>query len=347
MLAMGHLEPSERTSDGAHASTPNVGLLNAGFSRRQWLRYVGGTGLAAGLATSGCIVAPKTLDQVQPDAVWGRRGLSEGRVLKPRAIAIDGADQLYLVDTTGRIQVFDVDGNYLRGWKMPETENGRPTGLAIDNEERLLVADTHYFRMMVFQLDGTPVPEAMIGGVSGFEPGQFAFVTDAVRDADGVYYVGEYGDSDRLQRFDPDGTFIDSWGGTGRDPGLFVRPQSLVLTPDGKTLWVADACNHRIQAFDVTGDPKLIECWGEEGPEVGKLQYPYDLVLAEDGSLYVCEYGNQRVQHFSTTGQSLGTLGGPGHDEGQFYQPWGVVLDSRGRLFVLDSNNHRVQRFVI
>jgi hypothetical protein len=82
---------------------------------------------------------------------------------------------------------------------MPETENGRPTGLAIDNEERLLVADTHYFRMMVFQLDGTPVPEAMIGGVSGFEPGQFAFVTDAVRDADGVRAL----EAELLDRFGP------------------------------------------------------------------------------------------------------------------------------------------------
>ena len=283
----------------------------------------------------------------QPDAIWGRRGLSEGRVLKPRAIAIDGKDELYLVDTTGRIQVFDPDGEYLRGWKTPQTENGRPTGLAIDHVGNLLVADTHYFRMLVFRSDGTPVPEATIGGTSGVGPGEFAFVTDAVRDRDGVYYIGEYGDSDRLQRFDPDGKFIDSWGGTGRDPGLFVRPQSLVLSSDNKTLWVADACNHRIQVFDVSGKPELIGCWGEEGPAPGQLYYPYDLVLNSDGTLYVVEYGNQRVQHFSPTGESLGTLGSPGHADGQFYQPWGLVLDSRNRLFVLDSNNHRVQRYVM
>lgn len=294
----------------------------------------------------GCIL-PAPLENAQPDAIWGRRGLSEGRVLKPRAMAIDRNDELYLVDTTGRIQVFDGDGNYIRGWKTPETQNGRPTGLAIDHENRLLVADTHYFRMLVFQADGTPVPDATIGGISGHAPGEFAFVTDAVRDVDGVYYVGEYGDSDRLQRFDPDGKYVDSWGGTGKRPGQFVRPQSLVLSPDGKRLWVADACNHRIQVFDVSGKAELVACWGTEGSEPGQLYYPYDLVLHEDGSLLVCEYGNQRVQHFSQDGTSLGTLGSPGHDDGQFYQPWGLVLDSRGRLFVLDSNNHRVQRFKI
>lgn len=299
------------------------------------------------LALSGCLGPPSDLGQVTPDAVWGRRGLSPGRVLKPRAVAIDRHDQLYLVDTTGRIQVFDGDGNYLLGWKMPKTEYGRPTGLAVDGNDHLLVADTHYYRMLVFTLSGELLEEQTIGGVQGHQPGQFAFVTDAVRDPEGVTYVGEYGDSDRIQRFDPDGNFVDAWGGTGREPGSFVRPQSLVLSDDGQTLWIADACNHRIQVFDVSGKPTLRAIWGGEGQQPGQLYYPYDLAFDSQGMLYVCEYGNQRVQRFTPSGESLGILGRPGHEEGEFYQPWGVVLDSQGRLFVLDSNNHRVQRFLV
>lgn len=311
--------------------------------RRQALGLFGAAG--ASFFAGGCLPQPVDLGAAKPDSVWGRRGLSDGRVLKPRAITIDEKDQLYLVDTTGRIQVFDGDGNFLRGWKMPETEFGRPTGLSIDHDGDVLVADTHYFRMLVFSPDGVPREEKKIGGVAGKEPGEFAFVTDAVRDEQGVYYIGEYGDSDRIQRFDPSGQFVDAWGGTGNDPGSFVRPQSLVLSPDGKTLWVCDACNHRIQVFDVAGPAKLIDCWGTEGKEPGQLYYPYDLVLRQDGTLMVCEYGNQRVQHFTRDGKPLGTLGRPGHGEGEFYQPWGLVIDSQKRLFVLDSNNHRVQRY--
>ncbi len=40
----------------------------------------------------------------EPDLMWGRRGLSEGRFLKPRAIAIDPDDQLYIVDTTAEFK---------------------------------------------------------------------------------------------------------------------------------------------------------------------------------------------------------------------------------------------------
>jgi sugar lactone lactonase YvrE len=285
------------------------------------------------------------------DLVWGRRGQSEGRFLKPRAITIDRHDHLYIVDTTGRIQVFDADGNWLRQWKTPQTKNGRPTGMAVQrgrtpDDDLLLVADTHYYRMLVYTLDGTRLENREIGGQPGRDPGQFAFVTDAVADSEGCYYIGEYGDSDRIQKFSPDGEFITQWGGTGREVKQFVRPQSLVV--DKNVLWIADACNHRIQRYDLSeSTPRWMDCWGEQGTDPGKLHYPYDLVVLNDGTLLICEYGNQRIQRFRADGTPMATWGSPGFEPGQLYQPWGLVVDSKGRMHVLDSNNHRVQRATI
>lgn len=331
----------------ASLNDSDTAAARASLSRRSLL--LAGVPLALGLVTGtpGCVNAPGA--NLVPDLVWGRRGLSDGRLLKPRAMTIDKEDQLYLVDTTGRIQVFTADGEFLRGWKMPLTEFGRPTGLGIDGQQsHLLVADTHYFRVVVFSLSGEPVPNVSLGGTSGRGPGEFAFVTDVVRDSAGVYYVGEYGDNDRIQRFDPAGNFLDSWGSTGRELEQFVRPQCLVLSPDETELWVADACNHRLQVFDITSSPaKLKFHWGTEGPAPGQLYYPYGIALASDGTVFVCEYGNQRVQQFDRQGRSLRVIGGPGHGPGQFYQPWGLAFDSQQRLHVLDSNNHRVQRFLV
>ncbi|MCO8124820.1 NHL repeat-containing protein [Stieleria sp. TO1_6] len=293
----------------------------------------------------GCVPAT---DASQTDLVWGRRGQSSGRFLKPRAITIDRRDQLYIVDTTGRIQVFDRDGNWLREWRTPETKNGRPTGLAIQfgdspDHDLLLVADTHYYRMLVFSLDGKRLPEREIGGTAGHNPGEFAFVTEAVADTNGCYYIGEYGDSDRIQKFDPDGRFITQWGGTGREVEKFVRPQSLAIAND--VLWVADACNHRIQRYDISGDePRWMDVWGEQGIEPGQFHYPYDLVVLDDGGVLVCEYGNQRIQRLTADGKPLAIWGSPGFEIGQLYQPWGMVVDSYKQMHVLDSNNHRVQR---
>ncbi|MEL6105729.1 MAG: NHL repeat-containing protein [Planctomycetota bacterium] len=316
------------------------------IGRRRFLQGLSAAmgGLACASMT-GCVPAGSAGDV---ELVWGRRGQSEGRFLKPRAITIDRFDQLYIVDTTGRIQVFDRDGQWLRQWKTPQTKNGRPTGMAMrrgdtPEEDLLLVADTHYYRMLVYNRDGERLKHLEIGGTAGRNPGEFAFVTDAVADRHGCVYVGEYGDSDRIQKFDPNGDFMLQWGGTGSEVQQFVRPQSLVV--DGDTLWIADACNHRIQRYDLsTDEPTWMDVWGGQGTQPGKFHYPYDLAVLEDGGLLVCEYGNQRIQRLSADGEPIGIWGAPGFEIGQLYQPWGLVIDSRDRLHVLDSNNHRIQR---
>lgn len=276
------------------------------------------------------------------ETVWGRRGLGEGRLQKPRAMAIDADDRLYLVDMTARIQVFDRDGKFLRGWQTPEHANGRPTGLSFDRQGRLLVADTHYFRVLVYSQDGELVQT--MGGTPGHEPGQFGLVTDAVQDRDGNYYVAEYGEYDRIQKLSPEGEFILQWGGHGSGPGQFRRPQGICLDEDD-SLWVADACNHRVQQFDRAG--KLLTCWGEEGAAAGRLSYPYDVALDRDGHLLVCEYGNNRIQRFARDGRSLGVWGSHGRAVGQMHNPWSVVCDRAGTVFVLDTSNHRVQRVAL
>ena len=301
------------------------------------------------LLLAGCTHSPQA--EGTADLIWGRAGITDGRLQKPRAVAIDARDQLYIVDMTARIQVFDVDGKFLRGWKTPVSKNGRPSGLSIGRDGRLLVADTHYYRMLVYETSheasGEPVEGATIGGTLGREPGEFGFVTDVVVDSAGNYYIGEYGDFDRIQKFSPDGEFLLQWGSHGSEPGQFRRPQNMALRQVDSGLdqiWVVDACNHRIQVFDSDGN--LLQHWGEEGSDVGQLYYPYDLAFDGKGHVYVCEYGNHRVQKFTLAGKPVASWGRQGRGPGELHNPWALVIDSLGRVHVLDSNNHRVQRAV-
>lgn len=287
------------------------------------------------LASAGCLPAPSGGTN---DGQWGRWGRGPGQFQKPRAIALDAQGRIYTVDMTARIQVFDRAGTLLRSWRTPAQENGRPTGLSIDRAGNLLVADTHYYRVLTYSPEGELV--RTLGGTRGSKPGEFGFVTDAVQAADGCYFVAEYGEHDRIQKFAPDGRFLLQWGGHGLAPGEFMRPQSLALDEQGR-LWVADSCNHRIQIFDAQG--KLLQVWGAPGTEPGKLSYPYDIVLVGNDTVYLCEYGNHRVQKFSRDGTSLGCWGGAGRGPGRLFNPWGIVRDPEGRTFVLDSLNHRIQ----
>jgi DNA-binding beta-propeller fold protein YncE len=288
-------------------------------------------------SNSGCNRDSSSIGSLEK--VWGRLGISDGRFQKPRAMAIDKQDHLYIVDMTARIQVFDRDGNFIRSWQTPEHEHGRPTGMAIDREGNLVVADTHYYQVLFYSPEGDLLRK--FGGTMGHAPGEFGLVTDIVEDKAGNYYVSEYGDYDRVQKFDHEGKFILQWGSHGEEPGQFSRPQGLAID-EFEHIWVADACNHRIQVFDSSGH--LLSLWGQCGPALGQLSYPYNIVLDGEGHLYVVEFGNHRVQKFTLDGKSLGAWGTPGAEEGQLFSPWALVRDSEGRIHVLDSNNHRVQR---
>jgi DNA-binding beta-propeller fold protein YncE len=276
-----------------------------------------------------------------PELVWGIHGTKAGWLQKPRVAAFDGRDQLYIADLTDRIQVFDRDGRYLRGWRTPDLNVDGPSGLTVDRLGRLLVADTHFYRVLVYSNQGELLFQ--IGdGVQGSTPGRFGYPTDVVIDRAGNFYVSEYGENDRIQVFSPEGKWLRQWGGHGLEPGEFLRPRALAID-DRDRIYVADSCNHRIQVFDTRG--KLLDSWGTRGTAPGQMSYPYDLAIGPDGALYVCEYGNQRVQKFTLDGEPLGLWGGPGRGPGQLFNPWALAVDGQGAVSVIDTNNHRVQRF--
>ena len=308
------------------------------LSRRALLARFAATGVALPLV--GCTGSAG--DATKPEKVWGERGITPGKLQKPRAIAIDEDDLLYLVDITARIQVFDTDGNFLRGWRTPKSKNGRPTGLSII-DGRLYVADTHYYRILVYSLDGKLDQERSFGN-EGDEPGDFGWPTDIVQDLTGNMYVSEYGRHDRVQKFAPDGSFLLEWGTHGTEPGQFLRPQCL-WADDQSRIWVCDAGNHRLQVFDPEGT--FLFAWGQEGIEPGQLSYPYSMWIDDQENVLICEYGNSRIQKLSPQGQPVASWGVVGREPGQLHNPWSIVQDSRGKTYVLDSYNHRVQEFTI
>jgi streptogramin lyase len=277
-----------------------------------------------------------------PELVWGERGIKGGELVKPRAIAIGPDDHLYIVDWTARIQAFDRNGKYLGvTWHTPDYRNGRPSGLSVDGQGNVVVSDSHYHCVRVYSPDGKELK--MFGGDAGSEPGQLGYVSDALCDKAGNFYVAEFGENQRISKFDPNGKFIKCWGSPGSEINQFARIRAMTLGPDGN-LYAADACNHRIQVF--TTDGVFVRAFGTPGTEPGELSYPYDVACSAGSTpyLYVVEYGNSRVQKFTLDGQSLGVWGGSGRAPGQLCSPWALAVDSRGRVHVLDSMNDRVQR---
>lgn len=275
----------------------------------------------------------------KPQLIIGERGKGPAQFEKPRALAVSPLDStLVVIDRQGRVQVFDADGEFVREWLMPEIEKGTPTGCSLDAQNSLAIADTHYHRIMIYNLEGELQQQF---GEYGGEPGQMIYPTDVVRDEEGDFYITEYGDTDRVMKYSKDGEFITQWGERGPAPGQFQRPMSLTIHQE--RLYVADTCNHRLQVYDLTG--RRLAVFGGLGDAPGLFKYPYDVAVDQQGRVYVCEYGGNRVQRLSAEGEPQAVWGGFGREPGQMCSPWGCAIDTRGRLIVADTMNHRIQLF--
>lgn len=70
---------------------------------------------------------------------FGRTGTGEGELRDPHGLAMDSQGRLFVADrANNRIQIFDQEGRYLASW----TQFGRPSGVFIDRNDVLYVADS-------------------------------------------------------------------------------------------------------------------------------------------------------------------------------------------------------------
>lgn len=303
--------------------------------------------LCAGLCLpSGCSRETSTGTEVRSRLfsrveVIGGRGSALGQFNKPRSVALDRGDNLYVVDMTGRVQKFSPAGEYLTSWRMPQTDLGKPKGMCTDTAGNIVLVEPHYQRVNHFAPDGTLVEQWGRAVTNG---GNLVLPRAVAINSRGEAFLSEYTTVDRVQGFSANGrvAFV-CFGTPGDRDGEFNRPEGLAAGPDDR-LHVADSCNHRIQIF--SRDGRWLQSHGRAGRGVGEFSYPYDVRVDREGREYVCEFGGSRIQIFDANLRPLEILGGPGSEPGQFNNPWSIALDSHGHLYVADSGNHRVLKFI-
>ncbi|MEO5804652.1 MAG: 6-bladed beta-propeller, partial [Verrucomicrobiota bacterium] len=273
--------------------------------------------------------------------IIGSLGTGAGQFNKPRSLALDRDDNLFVVDMTGRVQKFSSNGIFLTSWQMPQTDLGKPKGMTRDLDGKIVVVEPHYMRVNHFTAEGKLASQ---WGIKGTNEGQLMFPRSVAVNSRGELFVSEYGLVERVQHFSKDGkTFLNSIGKPGEGAGEFNRAEGLGIDAKDQ-VYVADSCNHRIQIF--SSDGKFLRSYGKAGSGVGEMSYPYDVRVDASGLQFVCEFGNSRIQIFDANDRPVEILGEVGAAPGQFANPWSIDLDSHGNLYVADALNHRVQKFV-
>ena len=295
----------------------------------------------SGCGRSGSHVSEFQSSIFETVEVLGRRGTGVGEFNKPRSLAVDRADNLYVVDMTGRVQKFSPEGKYLLMWQMPQTDKGKPKGMCCDGDGNIVVLEPHYSRVNHHASDGRLLRQ---WGTHGTNDGQLAFPRAVAVDATGTVFVSEYGLRERVQAFSSaDAKWLRTIGEAGSGNGQFNRAEGVAIDRQGR-LFVADSCNHRIQIFSADG--QWLAAYGTAGAGKGELSYPYDVRVDQAGLQFVCEFGNSRIQVFDSHNRTVEIIGRAGSAPGEFSNPWSIALDSQGNLYVADANNHRVQKLV-
>lgn len=216
------------------------------------------------------------------------------KVAKPGGVALDAQENLYVVETLDKkILVYGRDRALIR--EITDASLERPVGIAIDKtRRRIYLVDTGTnkttnFTVKVFDLEGRLVGH--IGDGQGPKPGQFIFPTYAAVDVDGNVYVSDSFNG-RVQKFDPEGHYLMSFGKSGDAWGMFDKPKGVAVDSFGN-VYVADAGWSNVQIFNQKG--QILLFFGGRGGYPGLLRNPNPIAIDKQNRIYVGDFLNARV----------------------------------------------------
>jgi hypothetical protein len=169
----------------------------------------------------------------------------------PQALAFDAAGNLLVLDQWNRRVVrlvpsgngyaFDAGFALAAGMIHGGVGLGVARDLVLDGAGAVLVLDPDHARILRYDgvTSAIPLPPLRAPWGLAVRPGGGAFVVD--REGHEVVAVSAAG------------AVVARFGRFGRGPGQLRNPEHVLVAPSG-SLWVADAGNHRIEEFTVTGD---------------------------------------------------------------------------------------------
>ncbi len=294
-----------------------------------------------------------------------------GEFSGPLGIAHKNSGSIFVSDTNGNIiRAVYPNGEITKvaGSGQPGASNGkggdsaqfkRPTGLAVDSHDNVLVADSGNGLLRKITPEGEVSNVVEIPNPSRtFGPQGLAI--DAV---DNLYIADSA--NNVILTVTAAGK-ISVLAGTGKlgaqngplNKASFSGPQGIAVNASG-IIFVADTGNNLIRRITPDGLVSTLAGSGDEGTNDGKgeaaqFNQPTGIVVAPGNVLYVSEGFGQRVRRVASDGTVTtvagsgrsGSADGPG-DKASFRFPGALTLADDGALLLVDSRNNSVRKVVL
>ena len=254
-----------------------------------------------------------------------------------------------------------------------------PSGLAVDPSGNVFIADggsriravaiasglintvagsTTATPNLGFSGDGGPATSAAMLGIGIFQ--------GVAVDAQNNFYFADIGNH-RIRKVDANG-IITTFAGSGQLIGgssgqattvALFDPHGVAVDGQGN-VYIADTGHSRILKVSPSGEATSIAGTGVQGfsgdggaATAAQLALPRNVFVDRNGTVYISDYGNNRVRKIDgagviTTVAGNGTVlftgdGGPGPNAG-VSGPMGLAVDAAGNLYIADNGHDRIRK---
>ncbi|MFC1880972.1 6-bladed beta-propeller [Thermodesulfobacteriota bacterium] len=306
----------------------------------------------------------------------------------PTDVATDSDGHVYVSDTlNNRIQKFTTDGQLVAKWPIVEFQEFElewPVAIAVGEDGFVYVVawvkNGGYSSILKLSSSGQIVGK--IGNYAGQFSSGWHYPLGIDLDNVGNIYVAN-GENHRIDKLDPDGTLIETWGSLGSGDGQFDDPTGIAVDRQNNYVYILDTRNLRIQKFNTDGDYQAqwecidslpayaafgvavdkqgyvyvrnttngeIRKYSNNGTLVQTLQDSFDfgsygVAIDSSGFIYSVHYHASVVEKIDPTGTYSSMWSSSGTEDGFFSEPVDVALDSNGNVYVMDRVNFRIQKF--
>jgi hypothetical protein len=266
---------------------------------------------------------------------------------------------------------FDADGKVANSWGDRDVLPARLHGCLVDYQGNVWIAGsqdaivqkyTHDGSKMLLQIGTKGKFDSSNGARDGTALSSSHVLLDgpagvAVDPANGDIYIADGYRNRRVVVFDSNGHFLRQWGRQAtqaetdaRVGGVFQAVVHCVVIGNDGLVYVCDRWGDRIEVFDKMGNFRrniLIESKAAPSMLIGSAGW---IAFSPDPAqkfMYVADWGEEEIRILDhASGQTLSTLGRPGHEVGEFEDLHTLAVDSKGNIIEGETTGgRRIQRF--
>ena len=220
---------------------------------------------------------------------FGERGVKKGQFMSPLGVAITKNEQHILIVDQLRLQVFDLNGKFV---KCTSTRNlALKKGFAVAVHpitNQIYIADGENHIIAVANED---MKLEFTFGKCGSKEGELNKPRDIAINSQGMVYVADY-NNDRICKFTSTGEYICSLGEAGTDTASVLDRPSSIGIDTNDNVYITEMINGRIIIYD--SNDKYLHAFGKCGSGEGQYSGPQGICIVAD-DIYISDTYNNRI----------------------------------------------------